>query len=71
MEQSPGARGTFFAQGVVWKRRANGRLREIYSTVLANELSTRGWQNTSGAEAHLGLDLEKRVVRHILRVVAP
>jgi len=64
-------RGTFFAQGVVWKRQESGRLRKIFSTVLANEMAKPGWKNVLGAEAFLQMDLERRVVRHILRVVAP
>lgn len=64
-------RGTFFAQGVVWKRQPSGRLRKIFSTVLANEMAKPGWKNVLGAEAFLQMDLERRVVRHILRVVAP
>lgn len=63
-------RGTFFAQGVVWKRQESGRLRKIFSTVLANEVAKPGWHNSEGAKAFLQLDLERRVVRHILRVVS-
>lgn len=64
-------KGTFFAQGVVWSRQPSGRLRKIFSTVLANEMANPGWKNAEGAEAYLAMDLERRVVRHILRVVAP
>jgi hypothetical protein len=62
-------RGTFFAQGVVWKRTESGRLRKIFSTVLANELAKPDWKNSTAAEAFLRLDLERRVVRHVLRVI--
>lgn len=64
-------RGTFFAQGTVWTRQANGRLRKVFSTVLANEVAKPGWKNVAGAEAYAQLDLERRVVRHIMRIVAP
>ncbi|KFL31726.1 hypothetical protein JP75_06555 [Devosia riboflavina] len=64
-------RGTFFAKGVVWKREPSGRLRKIFSTVLANEVAKPGWRNVLGAEAFVQMDLERRVVRHVLRVVAP
>ncbi|HTM76111.1 MAG TPA: hypothetical protein VL133_00570 [Devosia sp.] len=64
-------KGTFFAQGVVWSRQPSGRLRKIFSTVLANEVAKPGWKNVEGAEAYLQMDLERRVMRHILRVVAP
>lgn len=64
-------RGTFFAKGVVWKREQSGRLRKIFSTVLANEVAKPGWKNVLGAEAFVQMDLERRVVRHVLRVVAP
>lgn len=62
-------RGTFFAQGVVWVRQQSGRLRKIFSAVLANELAKPGWKNTTGAEAYVAMDLERRVVRHVLRVL--
>lgn len=64
-------RGTFYAQGVVWVRQSSGRLRKIFSTVLANEVAKPGWKNSTGAEAFVQMDLERRVMRHILRVVAP
>ncbi|MCZ4270732.1 hypothetical protein [Maritalea porphyrae] len=60
-------RGTFFAKGKVWKREKSGKLRKIYSTVLANELATPDWTNVKGAAKFMQLDLEKRVVRHIQR----
>lgn len=63
-------RGTFFAQGVVWKRQPNGHLRKMFSTVLANELAKPGWKNSEQAKAFMALDLERRVVRHVMRVAS-
>ncbi|WEJ60224.1 hypothetical protein [Devosia sp. FJ2-5-3] len=64
-------KGTFFAKGTVWVRRGKDSksLRKIYSVVLANELSKPGWRNELAAGAYLKLDLERRVLRHVLRVV--
>lgn len=64
-------KGTFFAQGVVWSRRDGSRtkLKKIHSTVLANEVAKPGWQNSEGAKAFLQLDLERRVVRHVMRII--
>ena len=60
-------RGTFFAKGKVFKREKSGKLRKIYSTVLANELATPDWTNVKGARQFMALDLERRIVRHIQR----
>lgn len=47
----------------------HSRLRKIYSVVLPNELAKPGWKNSTGAETFAQIDLEKRVVRHVLRIL--
>ena len=62
-------KGSFMVGGRVVIRTSKARfpLRTLYSAVLANELAKSSRPNVAAAEAYLALDLEKRVVRQILR----
>lgn len=61
--------GSFIAGGKVRVRVGEGRfpLRTLSGPVLANELAKPDRPNVPKAEAYLALDLERRVVRHIMR----
>lgn len=63
--------GTFMMGGRVVKRVGKERLpvKKLYSAMLANELSKPSRPNVSAAAGFLKLDLERRVLRHVLRVV--
>ena len=65
-------KGTFVAKGKVFVRTGKARdakLKVLSGAVLANELSKPTRPNVAAAEKYTQIDLERRVMRHIVRVV--
>ncbi len=63
--------GAFIAKGQVLVRKGNGRgkLKVLSMAVLANELAKPTRPNTAAAEVYAALDLQKRVLRHVIRAL--
>jgi hypothetical protein len=63
--------GAFIAGGQVVVRTGKGRtpLKRLSMAVLANELAKPTRPNVPAAERYAALDLEKRVLRHVVRVL--
>lgn len=61
-------KGTFVAKGKVFVRKSEGRypLKMLSGPVLANELSHMKKSTAPGAVKYANLDLERRVVRHVM-----
>lgn len=63
--------GAFIANGQVVVRKGKGRgpLKVLSMAVLANELAKPTRPNTRAAEQFAALDLQKRVLRHVIRAL--
>lgn len=65
--------GAFMAKGQVVAREDHSnprsKLKRLSMTVLANELSKPTRPNVAAAERFAAIDLEKRVVRHVIRAL--
>ena len=61
-------RGTFVAKGKVFVRKSDGRypLKMLSGPVLANELAHMKKSTAPGAVKYANLDLERRVLRHVM-----
>ncbi len=64
-------KGAFMAGGQVVTRTGKGRfpLKRLSMAVLANELAKPSRPNVPAAERYAAMDLEKRVLRHVLRML--
>lgn len=65
--------GAFIANGQVVVRRSRDRaapLKVLSMAVLANELAKPSRPNVPAAERYLAMDLERRVLRHVIRSLA-
>lgn len=64
-------KGAFIANGQVVVRisKDSRRLKTLSMAVLANELSKPTRPNVAAAERYAALDLEKRVIRHVIRAL--
>lgn len=64
-------KGAFMAGGQVVVRKGKGRfpLKRLSMAVLANELAKPSRPNVPAAERYAALDLQQRVLRHVLRAI--
>ena len=68
-------KGAFMAGGQVVTRidhsNPRSKLKRLSMAVLANELAKPSRPNVPAAERYAAIDLEKRVLRHVLRMLGP